>query len=146
LAVAGDEATILMRFRKQSVVTVVLDAEFATRAALAGAGRGYAISRSTHIWQISDPGSDRERRRPEGDDDGFLWRLNSYWSFEETENGLLIACEAVSLTRDVPAVLAWLITPIVHALPRNSLEFTLSATRRALLANATRRKDDDREQ
>jgi hypothetical protein len=146
LAVAGDQATILMRFRKQTVITVVLDAEFATRSALVSARRGHAISRSTHIWQISEPGSDREHRLPEGDDDGFLWRLNSYWSFEETPEGLLIACEAVSLTRDVPAALGWLITPIVHALPRNSLEFTMTATAKALMANAARRRDDDREE
>jgi hypothetical protein len=146
LTVAGEEATIVMRFRKRSVITVVLDAEFAARSALVSAGRGYAISRSTHIWQISEPGSDHERRRPEGDDDGFLWRLNSYWSFEETPEGLLIACEAVSLTRDVPAALGWLITPIVRTLPRTSLEFTLAATRKALMENATRRQDDHHEE
>ena len=39
----------------------------------------------------------------EGDDDGFLWRLNTYWSFVEVPGGLLIECEAISLTRDVPA-------------------------------------------
>jgi hypothetical protein len=127
-----DAATIAMRFRKQKVITVVLDAEFETRAALTGSGRGYSISRSTHIWEVDHPGSRQERREPEGNDDGFLWRLNSYWSFEETPGGLEIECEAVSLTRDVPAGLGWLIRPIIEALPRESLEFTLGATKKAL--------------
>jgi hypothetical protein len=145
LATAGDRATLAMRFRKHRIITVVLDAEFETHSTLTGAGNaGYSVSRSTHIWQVDRPGSPQERRRPEGDDDGFLWGLNSSWSFEETHQGLLIECEAVSLTRDIPATLGWLITPIIRTLPRTSLEFTLTATKNSLLANSTRRRDDDR--
>lgn len=135
----GERATLAMRFKKQRVITVVLDAEFETQSGLAGAGRGYSFSRSTHIWQVDQPGSTHERRRAEGADDGFLWRLNSYWSFEERREGLLIECEAVSLTRDVPAGLGWLITSIIETLPRASLEFTLTATKNALATNALRR-------
>jgi hypothetical protein len=132
----GDEAaTIAMRFRKQKVVTVVLDAEFETRPGLSGPGRGYSISRSTHIWQVDGAGSKQERRRTEGNDDGFLWRLNSYWMFEETPEGLRMQCDAVSLTRDVPLGLGWLVTPVIATLPRQSLEFTMTATQKALEAN-----------
>jgi hypothetical protein len=65
--------------------------------------------------------------------------LNSYWSFEQRREGLFIECEAVSLTRDVPVGLGWLIMPIIETLPRASLEFTLTATK-----NALRRNKDDR--
>lgn len=130
---SAGSGTVLMRFRKHRVITVVLDAEFETRSGLLGDGtRGFSRSRSRHIWQVDHPGLPEERRRFEGDDDGFLWRLNSYWDFEETKEGLLVEYEAVSLTRDVPAGLGWLIVPIVQALPRESLEFTLAATRQAL--------------
>ncbi|HEY1239441.1 MAG TPA: hypothetical protein VGF16_02745 [Bryobacteraceae bacterium] len=135
-------ATLRMRFRKRRIVTVVLDAEFDVQSGLAGPHRGYSLSRSTHVWQVDQPGTSRERRRAEGADDGFLWRLNSYWTFEEARGGLIIECEAVSLTRDVPAGLGWLIAPIVQTLPRDSLEFTLTATKNALAANAGRRLDD----
>jgi hypothetical protein len=134
-ASTGDDegSTVLMRFRKHRVITVVLDAEFDTLSVLSGSGtRGFSLSRSRHIWQVDYPGSPRERRRIEGDDDGFLWRLNSYWDFEETKEGLLVECEAISLTRDVPTGLGWLIVPIVQTLPRESLEFTLAATSQAL--------------
>lgn len=129
----GTGTRVAIRFKKREVITVVLDAEFESRSTLVEGGRrGFSSSRSTHIWQVDRPGSDQERRRAEGDDDGFLWRLNSYWSFEETGAGLRIECEAVSLTRDVPAGLGWLMVPIIRKLPRDSLEFTLSATRKAL--------------
>jgi len=44
-------------------------------------------------------------------------------------------CEAVSLTRDVPLGLGWLITPIIGELPREALEFTMRATKNALTPN-----------
>jgi hypothetical protein len=138
----GKRAMLAMRFNEHRVVTVVLDAEFETQSGLDGAERGYSYSRSTHIWQIDQPGSAREHRRTEGADDGFFWRLNSYWSFEQRPEGLLMECEAVSLTRDVPAGLGWLIMPVIETLPRASLEFTLTATKNALAANATRRHSD----
>ncbi len=129
-------ATVAMRFKKQVVVPIVLDAEYRVQAGLTGAGTGYSISRSTHIWEIDSPGTTHERRMTEGDDDGFLWRLNTYWSFVEAPDGLFIECEAISLTRDVPAGLAWLIAPVVQDMPRDSLKFTLTATRNALGSSA----------
>lgn len=139
----GGRATVEMRFKKQRVITVVLDAEFASESGFARPTCGYSVSRSTHVWQVDEAGTAREHRRHEFSDDGFLWRLNSYWSFEQTSAGLLVECEAVSLTRSVPAGLGWLITPIISTLPRTSLEFTLAATRNALLAKAMRRHDHD---
>ena len=134
---AGD-ATVAMRLRKPMVVTVVLDTEYDVRTAITRPGEGYSISRSTHVWEIDAAGTAHERRMIEGGDDGFLWRLNTYWSFLEVPDGLLIECEAISLTRDVPAGLGWLVAPVIQDMPRDSLKFTLTATRNALGSGATR--------
>ena len=69
---------------------------------------------------------------PAGDDHGFLWRLDSYWRFAERDGGVYMECEAVSLTRDIPAGLGWLIAPIIRQLPQESLVNTLRKTREAL--------------
>jgi hypothetical protein len=138
VAERGAVATVAMRFKKQVVVPIVLDAQFEVHNGLNRDGAGYSISRSTHIWEVENPGSAKERRMTEGDDDGFLWRLNTYWSFVEVQGGLLIECEAISLTRDVPAGLGWLVTPFIQDMPRDSLKFTLTATRNALGANGTK--------
>jgi hypothetical protein len=61
-----------------------------------------------------------------------LWRLDSYWRFEERDGGVYIECQAISLTRDIPTGLGWLITPIIRNLPRESLANTLAATQRAV--------------
>jgi hypothetical protein len=142
LASYGTTTRVAMRLKKHRVVTVVLDAEFEIESGLAGSSRGYSYSRSSHIWQIDQPGTERERRLPEGADDGFLSRLNSYWSFEQSSDGLLIECEAVSLTRTVPTGLGWLVMPIIRTLPRDSLQFTLTATKNALAAKAMSKHTD----
>ncbi len=129
----GGVATVAIRLKKHKIVTVMLDTEYAVQTGLTGVS-GYGFSRSTHIWQIAEAGTGHEHRLPAGNDDGFLWRLNSYWSFVELPDGLLIECEAISLTRDVPSGLAWLIMPIIKDMPRESLRFTLSATRNALIS------------
>jgi hypothetical protein len=128
----GDSPRILVRLKQQKVVTIVLDAEYQVESKLISADRGTGSSRSVHIWEIDSPGTRRERRRAEGNDEGFLWRLNSYWTFASRPGGLLIECEAISLTRDIPFGLDWLLTPVIQELQREALEFTLTATTKAL--------------
>jgi len=137
--VSGD--AVAVRFKRRMAITVVLDAEFRTQSGLSGVC-GYQTSRSTHIWEVDNAGSAEERRRVEGEDDGFLWRLNSYWSFVNWGRGVLIECEAVSLTRDVPAGLGWIISPLIDSVPRESIEFTMTATRNALLESIPRSRPD----
>jgi hypothetical protein len=61
-----------------------------------------------------------------------MWRLNTYWSYEERDGGLYLQVEAVSLTRSVPRGLGWAIGPYVERVPRESLEFTLRSAVKAL--------------
>jgi len=61
-----------------------------------------------------------------------MWRLNSYWRFLQRDGGVYVQLEAISLTRDIPAGLGWLVKPFVTSIPRESIEFTLSRTRRSL--------------
>lgn len=143
LANEGDTARIFMRLMKQKVNTVVFDAEFNIKTGLTDATSGYEISRSAHIWQVDNPGTPGEHRMPEGKDDGLLWRLNTFWSFVEVHGGLVMECEAVSLTRDIPFGAGWLVTPIISELPRESLEATLTETKRALHARATRGSENE---
>ncbi len=58
----GGIATVAMRFKKQIVVAIVLDTQYDVQMGLTGDNAGYSISRSTHIWEIDNPGTARERR------------------------------------------------------------------------------------
>jgi hypothetical protein len=128
----GDDFQVFMRLNKHKVVTVVLDTEYAVHYGRLDAAHQYSFSRSTRVSEIADPGTPNEHALAAGKDHGFMWRLNSYWVFEQVEDGVLVECEAISLTRDIPTGLAWMIGPFVNSIPRESLQFTLDATRKAL--------------
>jgi galactose mutarotase-like enzyme len=93
---------------------------------------GYSSSRSTRIAEIDAAGTSKERALSEDEEHGFLWRLNTYWSYEEADGGLYMQIESVSLTRSIPTGLAWAIKPFVESVPRESLEFTLRSVCSAL--------------
>jgi hypothetical protein len=62
-----------------------------------------------------------------------MWRLNSYWHYFDSGRGVYVQCEAISLSRDIPAGLNWLIGSFVQSVPKESLDFTLRSTRNAVL-------------
>jgi hypothetical protein len=128
----SDDFHVFMRLKKHKVITVVLDTEYNVHYGRLDAAHQYSVSRSTRVSEISDPGTPSEHPLPAEQGHGFMWRLNSYWAFEQLDDGVLIECEAISLTRDIPSGLGWMIGPFVNSIPRESLEFTLNATRKAL--------------
>jgi hypothetical protein len=131
LARNGDDFTISLRLKRTKVVTVVLDTEHQVHYVRLDADHVWSRSHSRRIAEVENPGSKDEHDLTPGDDHGFLWRLNSYWRFEQKDGGVYIECEAISLTRDVPTGLGWLVGPFIEKIPRESLTFTMEATRRA---------------
>lgn len=132
LANQGDDFRIFLRLQKSKVITVVLDTEYDIRYTRLDANRVSSRSISTRIAEVADPGTPKERVLPPGDDHGFLWRLNTYWRFAEQDGGTMMECEAISLSRSVPMLLAPVVNPIVRSLPEESLKRTLDLTRKHL--------------
>jgi hypothetical protein len=118
--------------RQKHVITVVMDTAYDVTFARLDAQHGYSISRSTQISEIDAAGTASERVLRSSQEHGFLWRLNTYWSYQQRDGGLYMQIESVSLTRSIPTGLGWLIGPFVESVPRESLEFTLRATCNAL--------------
>jgi hypothetical protein len=130
----GNDFHIFYRLRKHKVITVTLNSEHDVRYFQDDAKHWHSVSTATRITQVDDAGKRNEREEPVGHDGGFLWRLDSWWRFEEADGGVYIECESVSLTRDIPTGLGWLIEPFVTSIPKESLHNTLGFTRSALLA------------
>ncbi len=122
LAEEGDRMQTRLRLRQRNIITVVMDATYDVTFGQRDARHGYSTSRSTQISEVD----------PAGEDHGFLWRLNTYWTWEERDGGLYLQLEAVSLTRSIPRGFGWLIEPWVVRIPRESLEFTLRCALTAL--------------
>ena len=128
LAQQKDHLQATMRVRQRHVLTVVMDTTYDIVYGRLDAQHGYSISRSTQISEIDSPGTAGEHALSPSQAHGFLWRLNTYWSYEERDGGLYLQIESVSLTRSIPLGLGWAIQPFIESVPRESLEFTLRST------------------
>ena len=118
------------RLRKKKVLEVNLEARYQLDVLPSTANRYASRSVATEIVEV-----DGATRHAPGHDRGFLWRLQTYWTLEETKQGLWMEVRSVNLTRDVPVGLGWAVRPIVKELPRESLEALLDATKKAVLAS-----------
>jgi hypothetical protein len=125
---------VFLRFRRHKVITVVLNTEHDVRYFRDSPIRAHSRSSAVRIAEVENPGKPDEREQMPGDDNGFLWRMETWWRMEERDGGTYVQSEAVSLTRNIPAGLGWLIAPFVTSVPKESLTFTLEATRRAVEA------------
>jgi hypothetical protein len=128
----GDHFRVFLRFRRHKVITVVLNTEHDVRYFHDSDTRAHSRSSAVRIAEVESPGKSDEREKAPGDDDGFLWRMETWWRMIEADGGVYVQSEVVSLTRDIPTGLGWLIAPFVTSVPKESLTFTLQATRKAV--------------
>lgn len=134
----GDHFRVFLRFRRHKVITVVLDTEHDVRYYHDAPGRAHSRSSGARIAEVENPGRSDESEKPPGDDGGFLWRMETWWRMEEGEGGVYVQSEVASLTRDIPTGLGWLIGPFVTSIPKETLAFTLEATRNAVMRKENR--------
>ncbi len=129
----GNDFKIFYRVRKHKVITVTLNTEHDVRYFQVDAAHAHSRSSSTRITEVENADRPDEREKPVGYDAGFLWRIDSWWRWEERDGGVYVECESISLTRDIPTGFGWMIKPFVTSIPKESLEETLGSTRSALL-------------
>lgn len=124
-----DRMRVFLRVQRTKFVTVVYNTEHTVTFRRYGPARASSTSTATKIAEVESPGTSRERELEPGDDRGFLWRWNSYWRYEEVAGGVIAECESVSLSRDVPSVLAYVAGPLIRSTARESMERTLATMR-----------------
>src|ERR1700757_3452046 len=133
----GGQFRVFLRFRRQMIITVVLDTEHEVTYYRDSPLRAHSRSSAVRIAQVEDPGGPHEREDAPGDDDGYLWRMETWWRMEERDGGVYLQNQVVTLTRDIPTGLGWLVGPFITKIPREKLVFTLQATKKAVLSNRT---------
>jgi len=129
IARGPDSMRVFLRVRQTRFVTVVYDTEHEVRFRRWSATRASSTSTATKIAELDRPGTPDERELPAGADRGFLWRWNAYWRYEETPAGVIVECESISLSRDVPSLLRYLVAPLIESTARESMERTLTSMR-----------------
>ena len=132
----GEVFDIFLRLRRKKIVTVHYNTEHEVSYRAFGKDRAASQSVATRIAEIEDAGTPREKEKPVGDDQGFLWRLNSYWRFLQENDGVVVECESISLSRTIPLPVRWMVEPIINDVPRESLEAALLPMRKSLSSKA----------
>jgi len=117
LAKSGDALRVYLKLQRTAIVTVVYDTEHAVTFERHGPDLATSRSVATSI------------REAGGGDRGFLWRLNSYWTYRQAGSGVQVNVLSVSLSRDVPLVARPLVSPVASRIARESLRRTLEAMR-----------------
>ena len=138
LARDGNHFRVFLRFRRKKVITVVLDTEHEVNYFRDGAGMAHSRSSAVRIAQVENAGTAAEREEAPGEDDGFLWKMETWWRVKEGDGGVYVQSEVASLTRGIPVGLGWLVGPFVTSIPKETLAFTLEATRKAVVGRSGR--------
>jgi len=89
------------------------------------------VSHADDIRAVEDARSKNEKVLPPGEGIGLMWKLYSYWALQQVGSGVMAECRTVSLSRGVPASLAWMIRPLINSVPHDSMDSTLRNTRKA---------------
>ena len=127
----GDHFRVFLRFHRHKVITVVMNTVHEVDYFHDAPGKAHSRSSAVRIAQVENAGKSDEHEKTPGDDDGFLWRMETWWRMEEGDGGVYVQSEVASLTRNIPRGLGWMIGPFVTDIPKETLTFTLEATRRA---------------
>jgi hypothetical protein len=144
----GNDFKVFFRFfKKKAMVSTVYNTVNEVRYIPIDARRLHTRTWTTRVAQVEDHNNPDGPEKPIGNDSGYLWRLNSYWRYLERDGGVYIQLESITLSRDIPALVAWIVRPFVEAVPRESVAFTLGTTRKALMerhsSNAAKKTSDE---
>lgn len=127
---------IYLQFYKESPLRISFNTVFEVHYTQLSATRVISRSSSVRIAELEHPEQPDSSEFVVGQGHGYLWRLNNYWQLEEKDGGVYMQVETIALSRDVPAILAWFVNPLIRRASRQSLANLLNATRRGLMPPA----------
>jgi hypothetical protein len=128
----GDNFKIFYRLsRSKAFVTAYYNSDQDVVYRTLDAKRVFSKSVATKIAELENPGTPEEKERPIGDDRGFLWRLVSWWRFQETDFGVIVECESTSLSRNIPEIVNWIpgLGSYIRNTPVESLRSVITSLR-----------------
>lgn len=134
---APNRLTLAMRLTRTKIVTATYDTEHVATYRRLGPTRASSRSISTRIAEVANAGTSAERVLAEGEDRGFLWRMNSYWRYEEVRGGVIVELESITLSRGIPMGLGVVLGPMIDRIAQESVTRTLTSVRRLYSGTGT---------
>ena len=108
---------VYIRLVRHAIVTATYDTE-------------HQMTFTRHSPTLATARSVATRIEEVGGDRGFLWRLHSYWRYEQQPGGVLVELDSLTLSRSVPAIVRPVAMPLVSQVAHESMTRTLEALQR----------------
>ena len=129
LSETDDSLRLYLKLVRSKIITVTYNTEHFVTYRRHGDAKASSRSIATKIAELEKANTPAEKEKPEGNDSGFLWRLNSYWRYQQVKGGVLVECESLTLSRSVPRLLRPIATPMIKSIARGSMRRTLDKMR-----------------
>ncbi|HYZ84501.1 MAG TPA: hypothetical protein VE621_08865 [Bryobacteraceae bacterium] len=113
-----------------------LESEYRSNYVALDAHRSYSLTQSVRVQEWFDYGSSKQHKLPPGEGSGYVWKVSTITRLEERDGGVYFELEAIALSRDVPAMLHFLVDPIIRHVSRSTLLTSLDQTRKAVETKA----------
>lgn len=139
-----DRSHVYLKLVRKKIVTVTYNTEHDVVYRRLGPSKAMSRSVSTKIAELEEAGTPQEHEKPIGQDRGFMWRLNSYWRYEQVAGGVIVELESLTLSRDIPFLVKLLAKPIINSIARESITRTLVSMRDRLVASAAMARSEAR--
>ena len=129
------------RARDRFVMTLVnqsffskraLESEYTSNYIALDAHRAYSLSHSVRIQEWAEYGTSRQHKLAAGGGSGYIWNLATVSRLQERDGGVYFELEGIALSRDVPAMLRFVIDPIIRRVSSSALVTSLDQTRKAV--------------
>jgi putative flippase GtrA len=124
---------LYLKLQRSKIVTVRYNTEHLVKYKKFGSNLAFSSSTAIKISELERSQGNAEREKPEGQDRGFLWRMNSYWRYQQVPGGVIVECESLTLSRSIPFFLEYLVRPIINRVARESMHRTLESMRARMI-------------
>jgi hypothetical protein len=125
---AAEDRFSMVMVDKAMFMKRALESEYQSRFTQVDRRKWYSIAQTTRVQELAQANT---LRLPDGEGSGYIWRMCTISRYEERDGGVYVEIEAIALSRSIPAMLQWVVEPIVRRVSRSSLTATLEQTRAA---------------
>ncbi len=124
LSHTGNEFRIYLRLRQKALLSAVFDVVQRILYLPHDATHLVIESKSESVREVP---SEQSPRGTPAKDRGLIWALDDYWRLSEGDGGVYIECEALVLSRELPALIRWFAGGLIASASQKMLAGTLKA-------------------
>jgi hypothetical protein len=126
----GQEFKYRLKFvQKGFGVEAGLLGEFRSMYFLLNSRTGYSLTEATDLVELQDVAGAVEQPLPMSKAHGYIEKVFTIVRYRESETGVYVEVDTLTLSRGVPATVRWLIAPIIQRFSRRTMAATLESLR-----------------